>query len=126
MRATSSPATVPWPLVGGHARHVLPGERDATGVGHLEAGDHAQRRRLAAAGGPQQREELAGLHVDRDVARGVDLALDLVGEALGDAIDGDADRRGSLRDHVKTLRAVALRGESRSGRPFALMLKEVR
>ncbi len=29
------------------------------GVGELEAGDHAQRRRLARAGGPEHREELA-------------------------------------------------------------------
>src|SRR5690606_5238799 len=39
--------------------HVLAGEQHAPLVGLLEAGDHAQGRRLAAAAGPEQREELA-------------------------------------------------------------------
>ena len=37
-----------------------------------------------------------------------------------------ADRRGGLRIHVNTLRAIALRGNSRSGQPIALMSKGVR
>ena len=41
------------------ARDVLAAERDAAGVGLLEAGDHAQRRRLARARRAEQREELA-------------------------------------------------------------------
>ena len=46
-------------LVGWHARHVLAVHEDASSVGPVEAGDEAERRRLAAPGGPQQREELA-------------------------------------------------------------------
>ena len=46
-------------LVGWHARHVLAVDEDAPGVGPVEAGDEAERRRLAAPGGPEQGEELA-------------------------------------------------------------------
>ena len=35
-----------------------------------KAGDHAQQRGLAAAGGPEQREELAVFDLERDVANG--------------------------------------------------------
>ena len=62
-------------------------EADASGVRHLEAGDHPQRRRLAAAGGAEQRQELARAHVEHDVARRVDLALDAVRVALRHAVD---------------------------------------
>ena len=34
---------------------------------HFEAGEHAQQRGLAAAGRPEQREELAGLDVEADI-----------------------------------------------------------
>ena len=40
-------------------RHVLAAQQDPAGGGQLEAGDHPQRRRLAAAGGPEQTEEIA-------------------------------------------------------------------
>ena len=45
--------------VGRDAREVDAVEQDLAGARRLEAGDHPQRRRLAAAGGPEQREELA-------------------------------------------------------------------
>jgi hypothetical protein len=50
------------------ARHVVAAEQDAAaGVRRVEAGDQAQRRRLAAAGRAEQHERLAG--ADRQVER---------------------------------------------------------
>ena len=48
-------------VVGRHAADVLAGQLDRAAAGILEAGDHPQRRRLAGAGGPEHREELAAL-----------------------------------------------------------------
>jgi hypothetical protein len=45
--------------VGRYLRDVLVAEFDAPGVGALEAGDHAQQRRLSGARRAEQREELA-------------------------------------------------------------------
>ncbi len=55
----------------------------------LEAREHAQQRGLAAARRPEQREELVGADVERDV---VDRARRA--EALGHALDAH-DRRGA-------------------------------
>ena len=55
---------------GGSVGHVLAGEQDAAGVRGLEAAEHAQRRRLAAAGGAEQRDELAGLDGEVEVVHG--------------------------------------------------------
>ena len=55
------------PLVRRHRRDVLAVEQDAALVRRLEAGEHAQQRGLAAAGGAEQRKELAGADVERDV-----------------------------------------------------------
>ena len=46
----------------GHIADVDPVEHDATGVDVVEAGDQAGDGRLAAAGGADQRDRLAGLH----------------------------------------------------------------
>ena len=54
-------------LVGRRARDVVAADQDLALVGLLEAGDHPQRRRLAAAARPEQREELA--LVDAQVER---------------------------------------------------------
>ena len=43
-------------------RHVLAIEPNGAGRRQFQPGNHAQRRRLAAAGGTQQTEELAVLH----------------------------------------------------------------
>jgi hypothetical protein len=51
----------------------------------LEAGDHAQRRRLAAAGGPDKDHELAVLDVEAQVPHG----LVAVREALGHVVELD-------------------------------------
>ena len=47
-------------------RKVLAGEQHLPLVGRLEAGEHAQQRGLAAAGGAEQREELAGIDVEAE------------------------------------------------------------
>ena len=52
------------------AEHDLSRDADVAGVRLLEAGDHAQGRRLAAAGRPEQRDELARLDRERQVVDG--------------------------------------------------------
>ena len=48
------------PLVRLEVRHILAADEDAALGGLLEPGDQPQRRRLAAAGGAEQREERSG------------------------------------------------------------------
>src|SRR4029079_14454470 len=72
------------------------GDQNSPGVRLLEAGDHAQRRGLAAARRAQQREELAGL--DRQI-EAVDSARPAV-EALLDAIEANVS--GCARPVVHT------------------------
>ena len=62
--------------------HVLAVERDAARVREFEAGDHAQRGRLAAARGAQQHDELAVFERQRRVAHGNE-----IGEALVQVLD---------------------------------------
>jgi hypothetical protein len=50
----------------------------------VEAGDHPERRRLAATGRPEQGEELAGMHLEVDV-----VDRDEIPESLGDAAQDD-------------------------------------
>ncbi len=71
------------PVVGRHAAHVLPGQLDRSPARLLEAGDHPQRRRLAGARGPKQREELALLDLQVDARDRTHLAVTLgeVGQA---------------------------------------------
>ena len=57
-------------------------EEDATPVGPLETGEHAQQRRLAAAARAEQREELALLDVEGNAVDRLQRA-----EALRDAIE---------------------------------------
>ena len=61
---------------------VLAREKNPSAVGQIEAGDHAQERRLAAARWPQQGEEFACLDGDADlIDRGK------VAETAGDILD---------------------------------------
>ena len=62
----------------------------------LEAGDHAQRRGLAAAGGADEHDELAVL--DREV----------------DVLDGDHGRRTTCADCASSMRATAISAPCRS------------
>ena len=67
-------------LVGRQVRDVLAVDLDAARVGVLEAGDHAQRRRLAAAGRPEEGDELAALGGEDEVldrGEGAELLLDV-------------------------------------------------
>ncbi len=64
------------------AGQILAVEQDAAAVRQIEAGDHAQQRRLAAAGGPEQREEFAGLDGEAHVVDGGEVA-----EAARDILD---------------------------------------
>ena len=61
---------------------VAAADMDAARVGVLEARDHAQARRLAAARRPQQREELAGGDVERDGIDGHDAAVERLGHLV--------------------------------------------
>ena len=56
--------------VGLHAHEVLPLERDRAPVRRQEAGDHLQRRGLAAAGRAEQRHELAALDHEIEAGNG--------------------------------------------------------
>src|SRR5207248_5572382 len=60
-------------LVGRLAGDGLLAEVDRAGVRLLEASDHPQRRRLATAGGAEEREEAAALDLQRDVVDGGDV-----------------------------------------------------
>ena len=59
-------------------RHVAPADLDHAFVLRVEAGDRAQQRGLAAAGGPEEADELALLDVERDVLQRGELAEALV------------------------------------------------
>ena len=61
---------------------ILAVEQDATAVGHVEAGDHAQQRGLAATRRTEKGEELAGLDADADVVDRGEIA-----ETAGDVLD---------------------------------------
>ena len=66
---------------------LLPVEQDRPCVGPRDAHDHAQRRGLARAVGPEEAEDLAGPHVEVEAAYGGD-----VPEALRDPLDGEKRR----------------------------------
>ncbi len=63
-------------------RDVLAVEQDAPAGRPLEARDHAQRRRLAAAGGPDHGEELARRHVHVDAVDRDDVGAERLDELL--------------------------------------------
>ena len=65
--------------------HVAPADEDGALARFLEPGDQAQRRRLAAARGTEQREELARRDVEVDAFHGDDAAR----ETLDEAPEGD-------------------------------------
>ena len=54
------------PVVGRELGDVLAPEQDASGAGLLEAGQHAQQGRFAAAGGAEQAEEVAAPKFEAD------------------------------------------------------------
>ena len=64
---------------------ILALEQHAPAIGRLEPGDDAQQRRLAAAGWPEQRHELARAYLEAHVAQRREAT-----EGLGDVADVDA------------------------------------
>ena len=48
---------------------------DGTALRFVQAGDKAQKRRLAAAGGPDERDDLAVFRLEVEVMKGGELAL---------------------------------------------------
>ena len=96
-------------------RHVAPvhrrlgdvraGDEDAAFVGRLEAGDDAQRRRLAAAARTKQREQLPRGDGEVDAVDGARSAV----VALGDSLEPDVRRRGHGPRRPQALRMRATR-----------------
>ena len=72
------------PLGRRHVRDVAAAQQDAAAARLLEARDHAQRRRLAAARGAEHREELALVDLEGDVVDGDDVV-----EALRHRLEDD-------------------------------------
>jgi hypothetical protein len=107
-------------LVRRHAGDRLAGEEDLALGRLLEARDHAERRRLAAAGRTEQRIELATFDREVHVIDGRHRV-----EPLGDALDQDVGRIGSARRrrlHGGTVRPGVDRrgsGQRRSSRDGA-------
>jgi hypothetical protein len=66
--------------MGRNCREVFAREQHAALVGGLEAGEHAQKRGLAAAGRAEQREELALMDVEAELVHRGNVA-----KVLGDA-----------------------------------------
>jgi len=62
----------------------------------LEAADDAQQRRLAAAGGADEGDELVVGDVEADILERLDLVAALA-EQLADLLDGDFRRHGRHR-----------------------------
>ena len=100
-------------LVRRRLRDVVLADDDPPRVGPLEAGDHPQRRRLAAAGRAEQREELAAADLERHVVDGRDVV-----ERLAHALEDDGLR---AERHASSSRwrhdARSTRAPSRSSRP---------
>jgi hypothetical protein len=69
-------------LVRRPARNVGAVEADRSGAGRRQPEDRAQRRRLAGAGCPEQRDDLAGGDVERNVEQRLRLAV-----VSADAVD---------------------------------------
>ena len=87
---------------GGRPEMSLSADQHAAAVGVVEAGDQPQQRGLAAAGGSEQREELAGADIEIDRLQHVIVAIGQV-----DLFDPDADGRQAARWLLDRWRAWA-------------------
>ena len=101
------------PLVGRDAGHVLPVDLDPARGRRLEAREHPQQRRLAAARAAEQAEELALVDVEADIVDGGEVA-----ELLADLLDADegtlvAGDPGLGRGDRSPSRSCGLRGPGR-------------
>ena len=90
-------------------------------VGMLEAGDHPQGRRLAAAGRPEERDELAALGGQVEV-----LHRDDVAEALLDAAQLEEGHRTGASMVSGRRRSVTLLREPRPTNEIAIIASQVR
>jgi len=91
-------------FAGGDIRNVFAVERNlaAARIGLLEAGDDAEQRGLAGAGGAEERDELAGGHVEIDAVERREGAEGFAKVGNVDAHAGDGFRwrapgRGAIR-----------------------------
>ena len=75
------------PVIGRHPAHVLAGQLDPPRARLLEPGDHPQRRRLAGAARPQQREELPPRDLQVNSRNRHHLAV-----VLGESLQADVGR----------------------------------
>src|SRR5205807_1312017 len=95
-------------------RHVALAEVDRPVARLLEAADHAQRRRLAAARGAEKGEEAALLDLEREVVHGDDVV-----EPLRHALEADVDDlRGGRRGLGR--RGLRLDGHQRMRSPASV------
>ena len=95
------------PLVGRQVGDVGTVEQDAAAIGTLESRQHPHQRGLAAAGGAEQREELARVERERHVIDRRDIA-----EALGHALDAHQRNRPGVGPGLKRTADAAGRGFS--------------
>src|SRR6202011_4060934 len=83
---------------------VLAVDADLAGGGQLEPGDHAQRRRLAAAGRPEKRNELAAFDGEVEALDGVTRAEGLLDvfefEEAHDLLSSAACRAGAAAEEL--------------------------
>src|SRR4029079_5135727 len=108
------PAAVAGPLAAAHLTEVVAGDDGSPGRRGVEAAEDIQQGRLAAAGGPDDRDHLADAHDEIEALQRNDLEVrDLVDpdESLADdlATVAPADgrlpaRRGEARPHAGRLR----------------------
>ena len=91
-------------LVRRNGQHVRALEQHAALVGHLKAADDAQKRRLAAARGAQQRDEFALANVQIDVVQHLGIA-----EALADSLQLDQTRILNHTAHSPNLSKVKMK-----------------
>jgi hypothetical protein len=76
------------PDLGGLTEDVEAGDLRPSGCGRQQRGEHLHGHRLAGPVGPEQAEDLAGLHGERQAVHGGDVA-----EAAGERLRGH-DRGG--------------------------------
>ena len=112
-------------LSGGSVRDVAAAELDPAGGRQLEAADHPERGRLAAAARAEHREELAGPDVQRHAVDRADVAevLRQVGQAdLGrpGCVVGAVDHRGEPRRRFGNAAAESRIAQPRGARAGAL------
>ena len=97
---------------------ILAGEQNASLVRHLEAGQQAQQRGLAAAGRPQQGEKFTGKDVERHPLNRGD-----AGEVLAHPVEPDERPRRGIRPRRERLSRIPLaRVMARAGIPHLATL----